>query len=386
MNYNSYLINIKFKFLFSFFLIIIFTVIYCGKPSKKEANDIEHGINNIHIDIPINIRSEVRPLLASNSEEADCVKRKMAKTPVFNPTISYCCHLLKLYGFKSLNHPALNSGNDVVDSLTKLEESKKFFGGSILFQTRNGIRYAENTGLDNSEGENHRDICLANFAELGLPLTTQVTAAETKSTILELLQDSISNFDIRQKELEWTSIAFALYLTPSRTWTNRFGEEYSFDKLVDVMMKSPLNVASCGGTHLMYSLTVILRVDSQVGCLSNNMRIKLEEFLRKKMEVAVASQLQDGSWELDWSTIAEKTSETRRSNDKVDQFAHLLATGHMIEWFSKLPLNLQPPSKTYLRAARWLSISLDKIPAIFDRKYFCPYVHAINSIKILLPH
>src|SRR5207302_3298465 len=107
---------------------------------------------------------------------------------------------------------------------------------------------AEGTARDPSM-ELHRDQTLAAFAELGLPLSFTLQGDGGTGTLRDVLDDSLANFHLGQKELAWTALAYALYLPPVKSWINRYGERFGFDQLVSEMLDRPLDAESCGGTH-----------------------------------------------------------------------------------------------------------------------------------------
>jgi hypothetical protein len=148
--------------------------------------------------------------------------------------------------------------------LTHQAHAEKFFGESLLFQTRNGVRYRlpSSGSPANEEGESHRDLFLATFAELGLPLSTPLNIATGSFTLRDLLRDSVANFDLQQQEIVWTAVAYCLYLPPQNRWQNRDEMWFTFDDLANELLHRPLREGTCGGAHLLFAMTFLARVDS----------------------------------------------------------------------------------------------------------------------------
>jgi hypothetical protein len=289
--------------------------------------------------------------------------------------VSYCCHLLRLYGMGDFRHDRFGSGRDVLTALTDATLSKKYFAGPIFIQTRSGIRYQEDRR--NPTGENHRDLCLATFADIGLPLTTPVSSPEESFTLFELLRDSVENFDIKQRELPWTATAYALYRLPKEGWTNRYGERFDFNDLATRLMQTPLDEGSCGGAHLLSAVTVLLRVNAVAPCLTTTIRDAVTESMRQKMRTMIESQNKDGCWDLDWYS-----GSTNPIGATLE--GRLLATGHLLEFLEVLPLELQPPREVFRRAARWLCAILGTNGWRTDLGGYCPPVHAVCSVRKLI--
>ncbi len=333
--------------------------------------------------IPLRIESRNRALLSPDSDEAVAVTR-MLREPRSEPlNVSTCCHFLRLYGLGPFSHARFTSGRDVVDALTNQERSKVVLGEPMFFPTRSGIRYREIAIQTISTGENHRDFCLANFAELGLPLSTPMTVADGTYSLHDLLRDSVENFTIDQTELGWTAIAYALYMHESGGWTNRYGESFRFDDVARKLIQAPLGRASCAGAHLLYAMTILARADSTERFLTETAREELLGHLRKLSRQAVTSQSPDGFWRLNW--FVERDRKSAPPTPEFDDLgARLLATGHLVEWLELLPEELQPPDDCYIRAARWLGAGIREKTPIVKPGDLCPCVHAVCSVRKLL--
>ena len=287
---------------------------------------------------------------------------------------------LRLHGLKPFRHPVFSSGTEIVSVLTNQTRSKEYFGEPIFFRTRSGIRYQDAVIRRGPTGENHRDICLATFAELGLPLSTPMTTEDASFSLADLLRDSVDNFDIQQKELPWTAVAYAIYLH-QREWSNRYGESFTLDDVADTLMSTPFEDVSCAGTHLLYAMTVLLRARAKG--LSEPVRYELSQYLRRQADAAIRSQADDGSWDLNWHTSPEDESPDALRSASTVQSDILLVTGHLLEWLELLPEEMQPPPEVYLKAARRLCKSLASTSDI-SLSNFCPVVHAQLAVQALI--
>lgn len=277
--------------------------------------------------IPLRIPPLARPLFAKDSPETVCINRLLQEPPQGPLTVSYCCHLLRLYGLGAFRHSRFTSGREVIRALTDQQLSASFFGEPIFFQTRSGIRYRDPTIQNIANGENHRDFCLTTLAELGLPLSTPMTTVDGWFTLRDLLRDSVENFDIKQRELAWTAIAYALYLPPQRGWTNRYKESFTFDDVANALIQTPLHKVSCGGAHLLDAMTILLRANATIACLSEPVREALRRHLQQWTALVVRSQTKEGYWTLDWHVIAKEEAEGRHTAPPDTSYARLLATG-----------------------------------------------------------
>jgi hypothetical protein len=253
-----------------------------------------------------------------------------------------------------------------------------FAGKSGLFVTRYGVRNlvaSAHDGVKSPEGQAHVDQLLAVLAETGVPLTHRVRVDGSERDVRSLLEDSLACFDMKQ-EIEWTALAYALYLPPKATWTDKFGRTFSFDDLADELLSRAFDRSgiACDGTHLLYSLTVLLRSDEIAPILSGESRRRVTARLRDVSARVVAGQEADGSWSVGWYRSGDRTAAPGSTGGPQPQ--KVLVTGHHIEWLLLLPRDLRPDEDCLRRGSSWLGDQLQSAPAETIRKNYCPYSHA----------
>jgi hypothetical protein len=299
------------------------------------------------------------------------------------PTVSSCCHLLRIYGLETFRHARFTSGREVIGVLTDQKSSEAFFGKPIFVQSRSGIRYRDAAIENMPTGENHRDICLATFAELGLPVSTPLTAVNGSYSLRDLLRDSVENFHLQQEELPWTAVAYALYFDSGVRWTNRFKESFGWDELTEALLATPFERGSCGGTHILYALCIIRRVDGTDALLSGSVRARLDEYLKTAIEAAVARQAGNGHWPMAWSAELPTSSLAPNKSLGDSALGRLVVTGHLLECLTLVPPDLEPPERVFRQAARWLCQALDD-PQVLRETHFCPLTHALCAVRTLV--
>jgi hypothetical protein len=356
-----------------------------GFSSRSPANRaLTSGGQELWLAAPRIIKPVTRPIFALNSAEAVMLDR-FVQEPLQGPlNVSYCCHLLRLYGLKAFRHPSFLTGSQVVGTLTDWQQCNRLLGQDVLLRTRSGIRYAQADGIFRN-AENHRDLCLSTFAELGLPIDTPLKLERGVFSLRQLLRDSIANFDLKQKELAWSAIAYALYLRPQISWTNKYDENFTFDQLAEQLMQTSLREASCAGVHVAYAMTVLQQADLQegAGLLSEPIREALVRRLAQLASAAVQSQTPEGYWTASWyGVLGGKLPQLGIPGEDSDS-ERLLMTGHVAEWLELLPLELQPPASLYPHATDWLLAELAK-PHSHTWSSFCPRAHALCAIKALV--
>src|SRR5262249_33366061 len=154
------------------------------------------------------------------------------------------------------------------------------------------------------------------------------------------------------QELEWTAVAFGLYLPPAMAWTNRFGQTTDFDALARELMGRPLARASCAGTHTLYALAMLFRSDALVPVLSPNVRADLRELLTRVAAEVASGQREDGSFDPHWHQRVDHLAWYARyramrvspdlgnglpeidleGNSVESVMQKVLVTGHQVEW------------------------------------------------------
>lgn len=338
--------------------------------------------------VPLGIGPHARHALDLPPEDRERIGRQIRPFDRAHNNLSMCLHLLRVHGLSArFAQGDLASGEAILDLLTDEEAGRKYFGSPPFARTRSGVRYptAVRSVAATAQGwEAHRDQVLAAFGELGVPLTQPLRFADTTLSVREVLRDSIANYHVGQEELMWTGLAYALYLPPSHSWLNRYEERISFDDLATELLRRPLDRSPCAGTHLLYTTTVLARVDQQESVLTGPVRERLWQRLREAHDVALATQEASGSWPADWNRALLTDAERRgMAVDINEPGARLLTTGHLAEWLLYLPEELAVPQSCLERAGWWLHEQLRAATPDQVRDNFCPYAHAARVLLLL---
>jgi hypothetical protein len=296
-------------------------------------------------------------------------------------------HALRLFGpGAAVFDPTLKREVALLDRLLDHDLGSAAFGEAPLIDTREGVRsriVVPRNAKWQRERQAHEDQLLAVLAELGVPLSRPLTTASGARSVRDLFNDTCANFNPDQREVEWSAMAIALYLPPRTGWHDKFGRACSLDSLVELLLARPSSEAlPCGGTHRLYTLTVLLRVDEATPVLSSGVREKLHDYLRAQAAVLVRTQAEDGSWLTNWYRGERARSSSPGAPAELEQ-ARVLATGHHVEWVMLLPPEFQPPRDCLVRAARWLQLRLVTDAAETLLAHYCPYSHAGRVLSVL---
>ncbi len=196
----------------------------------------------------------------------------------------------------------------------------------------------------------HHDHMLACLSEAGISLDQEVvTPSLRKTEFREVLIEAIRDFQLDERETEWTVMGFGLWLPPQKTWIAANGREMSFDILAHRLLRGKLETGVCSGTHRVYSLAVLLRLDEDYDILSDETHTLIYRHLEYVRELITQSQFEDGHWPSNWDQGKLAVDSPRDDGLK----EKVIATGHHLEWLSIAPEELHPPREMIEKAARW---------------------------------
>ncbi len=341
--------------------------------SNKRTSGVEFPLT-----IPLSLGSIGSFAFPCSAGEAKWFRAQMVPRAE-NLNQGQCLHMLYLHGSDAeFEDCRFSSSAELLRVFLDTDVSEKLFGQPCFVKSRFGVR-VPGDAKSSAADEAHRDQTLAVLGHLGVSSGTKITLANSeKATVRDAIDDSIATFDLGTAELEWIAWAYAMYLPPNRRWTNRFGDCFTFDMLVGALRSKSLPSASCGGAHVLFSLTMILRADGHSAILTDASRRSLEEFLVFARDEAIGNQHDDGSWSLSWHRkLVPKTVESMVYDSSSGR---LIATGHIAEWLLYLPEELQPPEEVYRKAALWLASELRRVE-LKQSELFCPFTHALFVVN-----
>lgn len=283
-------------------------------------------------------------------------------------------HWLRIFGIQESAEFQSGETRRLLSLLTDAREiERRFDQPGVIVKTREGVRFLSRgfgRKLNPDSRPSHPYQELAIFGELGLPSSAPIVAAEGRFTIADLVRDCLGNLQIREasrQEPEWATQALAHYVVSDRAWRNRWDEELTLDRWTEFLIERELTGYSCGGTHLLHTLAVILQADAQQRILDAKVARHVRDVCRRFSRTIESTQHADGAWRADWwkeQTVAEYSA----------MEVHL--TGHLLEAQLYLPRDLRISDACAGRALQFLSrtFQLSDDKTVFEE--FCPYSHA----------
>ena len=271
-------------------------------------------------------------------------------------------HALRTWGADiEFADPDIISGPQMKEFLTDMAKFAESWGSNatpLMIAKDDGVhvRFAEDRS-----GSVHHDHTLAALTEAGLSLDDSVFTTARKMHVRNIVIEALRDFRLDERETEWSVMSFALWLAPQQTatWHNGEARRITFDLLADRLMRNHMRDGVCLGTHRVYSLMLLVRLDDQSGgqLITQTTRGQIMEYLTSVRDLITASQRPDGSWTSHWADGADAETKT----DPGDALSKcVIATGHHLEWLSIAPLELHPPRAQILKAADWLVSNVEK--------------------------
>ena len=353
-----------------------------AEPTKP----VSYEYLNLILEKPIQLKANTPPIGLEIGDDFGQIIDKLDPSNQTNESklsASQCLHLLSALGLEAnFSDHRFSSGLDLLGLLTNSRQAKEYFGHPVLLSTRFGVRPTNGTQFGLAS-QAHRDQLLCCFAQLGVPIDYPLVVEGQPRQFRDILRDSIANFHLLQEELEFTAIAYALCLPPNRAWTNKLGEIYTFDDLVEVIMRRELNGSHCLGAHLVEAMIYIHRVDSEVDpILSETWRGRLQQRLDKIATTILEGQADDGSWGPQWHYGLLSESARHRTPSDIEPVKRLLATGHITQCIALMSPERNPLNSSVLRrAVSWLNHTTAAVDREFIRTNFCPCCHAAWCLK-----
>ena len=272
------------------------------------------------------------------------------------PKINHVDHALRFWGVEAeFSDPACLSGRQMRDILLDHARFAEVWGDDakpFLGAVDDGVAYRTKEG---SATASHVDHTMASLGEVGVPLSFPVRLPDGVSNVGAMLHHAMRSFCVNQLEYEWSALAFTLYFRSPQPWHSSEGQEITFDRLAERIMRQRFRQGVCYGNHRLHTLVMMLRVDRDHAILSAAMRAQIIAHLRGATAALVGSQHADGYWERNWAEGVPPDDKEPIQSVLSPLSRRFLATGHAMEWWALAPPEVQPPREVLARAGAWMA-------------------------------
>jgi len=320
------------------------------------------------------------PQVVSDDELASVLKQIQPRFSPKNLRPNYVEHALRIWGEDArFSDPEVLSGAQLRDLLIDHGRYLASWGENIkplLVESREGVevRWGREEGASV-----HHDHWLACLTEAGVSLHEPIyVPSQHVRTINDAVQQALRDFKIDEREVEWSAMAFGLWLPPTRSWQTADGRSVSFDMLAQRLMRGDKRLGVCSGTHRVYSIVLLLRLDSLYSILSGEVRDQMLAHMQGVRQLLIESQFEDGHWPSNWEKGADAVH--KPIDDTLQK--KVIATGHHLEWLALAPEELHPPREQIRKAARWaIDTTVSRTPAqILEHYTFYSHVGGALSL------
>lgn len=293
-----------------------------------------------------------RPDLVSDEDLAAVLEKIQPRFEQKNMSPNHVEHALRTWGVHAeFQNPHAVSGQEMLTFLTDHGAYIESWGTDVrplLLERPTGIeiRWGSETGASY-----HHDHWLASITEAGAVLNTPVYGPSRRNHTLEdVIQESLRDFRLDERETEWTVMAFGLWIAPQNAWIGGDRRHYSFDLLAKRQLRGHKQVGTCSGTHRVYSLMLLIRLDDEFQLLSPAVRSEVYAHLESVRDLLMVSQFPDGSWPGNWPDGVAAVENPAEE----ELYKKIIATGHHLEWLSIAPPDLHPPEEQIRKAIDWI--------------------------------
>lgn len=293
-----------------------------------------------------------RPDIVSDDDLAAVLEKIQPRFSPREMKPNHIEHALRTWGVTAtFQNPNALSGQAMLEFLTDHGAYIESWGESVrplLEEKPTGIRIRWGTETGASY---HHDHYLACVTEAGAPLNTPIFGPSRRDdTLYDVIQESLRDFRLDEREIEWTAMAFGLWIAPTKEWIGSGGRHYSFDLLAKRLLRGEKQIGVCSGTHRVYSLVLLIRLDDDFDILTDPIRSEVYAHLESVRDLIMVSQFPDGSWPGNWSDGKEAVDHP----DDEEFHKKIIATGHHLEWLSIAPPDLHPPEEQIRKAVDWI--------------------------------
>lgn len=324
------------------------------------------------------------PTVVSNEELAAVLTKVLPRFGNGRLKPNFAEHALRIWGDQiEFTDSTIMSGPAMREYLTDTSRYLSVWGEDsepMLEQAPLGVAVRWGTSGTTSV---HHDHMLASLTEAGVPLNAPVFTARRRMQFGDVLNQALRDFDLDERETEWSIMAFGLWLAPQKIshWHNGEGREISFDLLASRLMRNIRKHGVCLGTHRVYSLVVLLRLNETYGgeLISEEVEQEIRQYLLETRDLIVAAQAEDGSFPPNW-TDGDKATERLDPAEK--GYRRVISTGHHLEWLAIAPPEFHPDREVVRRAARWAIRNTVETPQETINQNYTFYSHVGNALAL----
>ncbi len=338
---------------------------------------------------PIRIQAlHDEPEVVSDEQLARVLTKLQPRLRGPQPKINHVDHALRFWGVQAAfaDENSL-SGVELRGLLTDHRSFRKAWGNSakafLLPNTRDeqpGLSFRTRSGDATSS---HVDHTLACLAEVGTSLDYPVQTPSGEIQLRAAFKQALQRFSLNQPEYEWSVLVFLHYMPEVKSWMTEEGQQVTWDRLADRLMRQRLAQGTCYGNHRLFALAAMLQLDPQYHLLSDASRASVVAFLKDVSRRLAETQNEAGYWDGAWPGPEADGPQSAVAEAPYGPHAErLLMTGHTLEWWAIAPREVHPDKAVLLKASKWLVKSLEDLSEGDVKKMYPFLTHAGRSLAL----
>lgn len=244
----------------------------------------------------------------------------------------------------------------------------KFDNEPLIVVTEHGGNFHSFTRPYAFQG--HPGQFLALLTQSNLPTDFKFKAQGTEIAISDILRDTMMSVNARE-EVTWVLWGLNHYLKPDARWTNKFGEPWSIERLVQTENQAVVERAACGGNHGLFALSRARDKYLKSGQTLRGTWLEADLKIKRYAEIARALQNSDGSFSSKFYVGPEFSTDIN---------TRLNTTGHTLEFLSA-SLSDERLREPWVRNAVF-ALSKDLYDYRHQQVDCGPLYHSLNALII----
>jgi hypothetical protein len=228
------------------------------------------------------------------------------------------------HGILALRHDfQVKLGDRKISAIEWIAASEpKFDNEPLIVVTEYGANFHSFTRPYAFQG--HPGQFLALLTESNLPTDFKFKAQGRDVTIADILRDTMMTVNAHE-EVTWVLWGLNHYLKSDARWTNKFGEPWSIERLVQTENYAVVERAACGGNHGLFALSRARDKYLKTGQPLRGVWLEADQKVKRYAETARALQNGDGSFS---SKFYAGPEFSRDINTRLN------STGHTLEFLA----------------------------------------------------
>lgn len=274
------------------------------------------------------------------------------------------------HGLVALRQNFILKVNNEKTSALKWVQSGPFFRGEPLIeQTPYGGRFHPFTVPFHFEGHPNQFLAILSMAELPRNYTFKAGNGASIS-VDDMLRNAQADCNDAE-EVTWTLWAFARYMHPSSQWTNKYGQHWSMERLVQTEVGKEVKNGACGGCHGLFALALARNAYVQSGYQLQGAFLSADMKVKRYIAETRAFQNSDGSFSADHYRSPMYAGDFNK---------RITASGHILEWLMIGVSNEELEQEWLKRGVH--SIARDLVDHRAAPAECGPLYHALHSLVL----